>query len=92
MIITGVADQVPECIRRLVYWNAFVPNNGECINDMVSPPFVALFDQISAQRGDSSVVLPFPIWREALSTPRRQRRPTTFSIHIRSRPSPTRFR
>ena len=32
---------------------------------MVPPPFVALFDQIAAQRGDSSVVLPFPIWREA---------------------------
>ena len=32
---------------------------------MVPPPYVALFDQISAQRGDSSVVLPFPIWREA---------------------------
>jgi pimeloyl-ACP methyl ester carboxylesterase len=44
MIITGVADQVPERIRRLIYWNAFVPNN--------------------AERGDSSVVLPFPIWRE----------------------------
>src|SRR5262249_48722589 len=32
MIITGVADLVPEKIRRLVYWNAFVPNNGECLN------------------------------------------------------------
>jgi len=65
MIITGVADQVPERIRRLVYWNAFVPNNDESLNDMVPPPYVALFDQISAQRGDNSVVLPFPIWREA---------------------------
>jgi pimeloyl-ACP methyl ester carboxylesterase len=25
MIITGVADIVPERIRRLIYWNAFVP-------------------------------------------------------------------
>ena len=65
MVITGVADQVPERIRRLVYWNAFVPNNGESLNDMVPPPYAALFDQIAAQRGDSSVVLPFPIWREA---------------------------
>ena len=28
-------------------------------------PYVALFDQIAAQRGDGTVVLPFPIWREA---------------------------
>ena len=65
MIITGVADRAPERIRRLVYWNAFVPNNGECLNDMVPPQYVALFDQIHAERGDGSVVLPFPIWREA---------------------------
>ena len=65
MVITGVADAVPDRIRRLVYWNAFVPNNGESLNDMVPPPYVALFDAVAAQRGDSTVVLPFPIWREA---------------------------
>ena len=65
MVITGVADQAADRIRRLVYWNAFVPNNGESLNDMVPPPYVALFDQIAAQRKDGTVVLPFPIWREA---------------------------
>ena len=65
MIITGVADRVPDRIRRLVYWNAFVPNDGECLNDMVPPRYVDLFDSIAAERGDGSVVLPFPIWREA---------------------------
>ena len=64
MIITGVADRAADRIRRLVYWNAFVPNNGESLNDMVPPPYAELFDQIAAQRGDGSVVLPFPIWRE----------------------------
>lgn len=65
MIITGVADLAPERIRRLIYWNAFVPNNGESLNDMVPPHYVGLFDAIAAERGDGSVVLPFPIWREA---------------------------
>jgi len=65
MIITGVADRVPDRIRRLVYCNAFVPNNGECLSDMLPPHYVELFDSIAAQRGDGSVVLPFPIWREA---------------------------
>jgi hypothetical protein len=32
---------------------------------MVPPPYVALFDAVSAERGDGTVVLPFPIWREA---------------------------
>lgn len=65
MIITGIADRCPERIRRLVYWNAFVPNNGECLNDMVPPHYVALFDAVSAACPDNSVMLPYPIWREA---------------------------
>ena len=35
MIITGLADIMPDRMRRLVYWNAFVPNNGESVTDMV---------------------------------------------------------
>ncbi|WFU41538.1 alpha/beta hydrolase [Bradyrhizobium sp. CB82] len=65
MVITGVADLVPERIRRLIYWNAFVPNDGESLNDMVPPHYLGLFEAIAAERGDGSVVLPFPIWREA---------------------------
>jgi len=65
MVITGVADRAPQRIRRLVYWNAFVPNSGECLNDMVPPHYVALFDEISAASPDNSVVLPYPIWRDA---------------------------
>jgi pimeloyl-ACP methyl ester carboxylesterase len=65
MVIAGLADRLaPGRIRRLVFWNAFVPNSGQCLNDMVPPHYVALFNQIEKERGDGSVVLPFPIWRE----------------------------
>jgi hypothetical protein len=65
MIITGLADTVPDRVRRLVYWNAFVPNNGESVTDMVPQQYVELFHRVAAERGDGCVVLPFPIWREA---------------------------
>lgn len=64
MVISKAADQVPRRIRRLVYVNAFVPLNGQCLNDMVPPHYKALFDAIAAANGNS-VMLPFPIWREA---------------------------
>jgi pimeloyl-ACP methyl ester carboxylesterase len=64
MIITGVADLAPERIRRLVYWNAFVPNNGECLNDMVPPHYIGLFDAVAAAN-NNAVMLPFEIWRDA---------------------------
>ena len=60
-IITGVADRAASRIRRLVYCNAFVANNGEAITDQVPPYYPGLL----TQRGDGSVSLPFPIWREA---------------------------
>ena len=65
MVITGAADALGSRIRRLVYWNAFVPNDGQCLNDMVPPHYVGLFDAIEKERGDGSLVLPFPVWREA---------------------------
>ena len=64
MAITGAADRLPAgSIRRLVYWNAFVPNDGEALNDMVPPPYVQLFASLEAN--DGSVTLPYAIWRDA---------------------------
>ena len=65
MIITGVADAAPERLRRLVYWNAFVPNNDESVSDMLPSQYVELFERSATERGDGSIVLPFQIWREA---------------------------
>ena len=64
MVISRAYDMAPERIRRLVYVNAFVPMPGECLNDMVPPIFVGLFDSLAAA-GNGAVMLPFPIWREA---------------------------
>ena len=64
MVISHVADQLPQRLRRLIYWNAFVPENGQCLNDMVPPHYVALFDQIAAAN-KGAVMLPYPIWRDA---------------------------
>ena len=66
MIITGVADRVGERIRRLVYWNAFVPNDGESVFDMLPSELIEAFRAAAAEREDGGVLLPFPIWREAL--------------------------
>lgn len=64
MVISKVADMVPERIRRLVYHNAFVPSDGQCLNDLVPAFYVETFDPIAAAN-DGAVMLPFPVWREA---------------------------
>jgi pimeloyl-ACP methyl ester carboxylesterase len=65
MIITAVADHVPDRIRRLIYWNALVPRDGESVNDLLPPHYVSAFDANFAERGDGSLTVPFAIWREA---------------------------
>lgn len=64
MVISGAADRAASRIRRLVYVNAFVPLDGQCLNDLVPPHYVALFDAVAAA-SNQAVVLPFEIWREA---------------------------
>ena len=64
MVISGVADRLTERIKRLVYVNAFVPLDGQCLNDMVPPHYVGLFDAVAAAN-NNAVMLPFEIWRDA---------------------------
>ena len=64
MVISQVAQELGPRLRRLVYWNAFVPLDGQCLNDMIPPHYKALFDGL-AGASDNAVMLPFPIWREA---------------------------
>jgi len=46
MIISALADTVADRVRRLVYWNAFVPDNGASVTDMMPTQFVAPFMQL----------------------------------------------
>lgn len=61
MVITGAADRLPVgSVRRLIYWSAFVPNDGESLEDLAPPTYRDLFDEI--EQPDGSVLLPFPLW------------------------------
>lgn len=65
MIIAKVAEAMPDKVRRLVFWNAFVPEDGKSLLDDVPPHYVELFDQLAAASADNTVMLPYPIWRDA---------------------------
>lgn len=62
-VISKVAEAIPERIRRLVFLNAFVLSDGKSLNDEVPGFYVELFDRLV--QADDTVMLPFPIWREA---------------------------
>ena len=92
MVITGVAERCPERIRRLVYLDAFVPENGKCLLDYVSR---AVPERAAAFRGEgerfgSIAPPPLSLWgiarpeHIAFATPRETRHPFgTFTQPIR---------
>ena len=47
MVITGVADRAPERVGTLVYLDAFVPQNGQALMDLVDPERRAAFSTAS---------------------------------------------
>jgi pimeloyl-ACP methyl ester carboxylesterase len=64
-VIARVAMEIPERIRRLVFWNAFVPEDGNSLNDEIPPTYRELFASLAGSTDDNTIMLPFPIWREA---------------------------
>lgn len=69
MMITGVADQMPERIRRLIYLDAFAPNNGQSIFDIVGPDLQPAFEQAAVAFGEG--------WRIPFQDPTADRRTDT---------------
>ena len=58
MVITGVADRIPERIASIVYLDAFLPQDGQSLTDIgVSPEVDRLFLEA---RKRSELLLPFP--------------------------------
>ena len=64
-LISQVAPAIPERIKRLVFWNAFVCEDGNSLMDEVPFHYRELFDELVKESNDYTIVLPFPIWRDA---------------------------
>ena len=61
MVVTGVADRCATRIRRLIYLDAFVPENGRCALDYVVPERAAAFRKEGEERG-SVAPPPLSLW------------------------------
>jgi pimeloyl-ACP methyl ester carboxylesterase len=61
MVITGAADRAPERIGRLVYLDAFVPEDGKCILDYVVPERAARLRE-EGEKAGSVTPPPLSLW------------------------------
>jgi pimeloyl-ACP methyl ester carboxylesterase len=61
MVVTGAADRLPARIARLVYLDAFVPENGKCLLDYVVPERAARFRE-EGERTGGITPPPMALW------------------------------
>ena len=52
MVITGVAEQIPDKLTRLVYLDAMVPQDGQSDLDVLGPALAAQFEARARSHGD----------------------------------------
>jgi pimeloyl-ACP methyl ester carboxylesterase len=66
LVITGVAERVPDRVAELVYVDAFVPRDGQCVFDLVPPDRRALMEGLVQTEGDGWLLPRFapPPWAE----------------------------
>jgi pimeloyl-ACP methyl ester carboxylesterase len=67
VVVTGVADRVPEKIASLVYLDAFVPENGQALTDLVPPNMPSS----TSAPGEDWLVAPLPSEAFGPTTPAR---------------------
>jgi pimeloyl-ACP methyl ester carboxylesterase len=60
MVITGVAERTAERLSHLVYLDAFVPQDGQSVADLVSPELAASFEEGVRLSGDGWRIPPPP--------------------------------
>lgn len=63
-LISRIAIDLPERLRRLVYFAAYVPRHGNSLADELPPHLRSALGALAEQAGDGSVVIPFHMWRE----------------------------
>jgi pimeloyl-ACP methyl ester carboxylesterase len=63
-IISKVAEAIPEHIRRLVFYCAFVLNDGEALLEAIPPDDRKAQRKLVSESADNTVPMPFEVWRE----------------------------
>jgi len=63
MTISQVADQRPDRVARLIYCDAFVPEDGESAADLLPEEFRSAISGLAASRSDRSIPMPWEVWR-----------------------------
>jgi len=68
MVITAVADRAADRLAHLVYLDAFVPQDGQAVAELVDPTFYAMLEEQARTAGEGWRVPALPLARWGITT------------------------
>ena len=65
-VIQKAVEHLPERIKRLIFVDAFVLKDKQCVLHVDNMPadLIALFNQLAAASGDNTMLVPWEVWRD----------------------------
>jgi len=63
-VIQKVAEQLSARIRRLVFLDALILGDNQCVFDNVPPEYASAFTALAAASADNTMLIPWEIWRD----------------------------
>jgi pimeloyl-ACP methyl ester carboxylesterase len=64
-VIQKVVEQLPDRIKRLIFLDAFVLEDNQCVFDNLPNDYIALFNELAGATADNTMLLPWEIWRDS---------------------------
>jgi hypothetical protein len=69
MIVTGVADRIPHLVQRVIYIDAFVPNDGQAHLDLVPGELGDMLLNTAKEQGEGGIPYPADLFLPEGSAP-----------------------
>jgi len=63
-VVQKVVEEIPHEISRIVFLDALVLADNQCVFDNLPAQYVALFNNLAAKSSDNSMFIPWEIWRD----------------------------
>jgi pimeloyl-ACP methyl ester carboxylesterase len=63
-VVQKVVEEIPQQISRIVFVDALILADNQCVFDNLPAHYVALFNSLAAESPDNSMLIPWEIWRD----------------------------
>jgi pimeloyl-ACP methyl ester carboxylesterase len=64
-VVQKLAEELPDRITRMLFVDALIIEDGQCVFDVLPPDYAALFNDLAKASADNSMLIPWEIWRDS---------------------------